>query len=54
MAVCESRPDARALVGLARVAQRHGSPADAAVFAGEALVHDPDNAAAQELVALAA
>jgi Tfp pilus assembly protein PilF len=54
MAVCESRPDARALVGLARVAQRHGALEDAAVFAGEALQHDPANAAARELLALAA
>ena len=54
MAVCESRPDARALVGLARVAQRHGSLDDAAVFAGEALQHDPGNTAAREILALAA
>jgi tetratricopeptide (TPR) repeat protein len=54
MAVCESRPDARALVGLARVAQRHGALADVAVFAGEALQHDPGNVAARELLALAA
>jgi len=51
MAVCEYRPDARALLGLARVAERHGQHEDAAVFAGEALQHDPDNAAARELVA---
>jgi Tfp pilus assembly protein PilF len=51
MAVCESRPDARALVGLARVAQRHGQPEDAAVFAGEALELDPVNSAARELQA---
>ena len=54
MAVCESRPDARALVGLARVAQRHGALDDAAVFAGEALQHEPGNAAARELLTLAA
>jgi Flp pilus assembly protein TadD len=51
MAVCEYRPDARALLGLARVAHRHGQLDDAAVFAGEALQHDPDNAAARELYA---
>ena len=41
MAVCESRPDARALLGLARVAAAHGELADAGVFAAEALRHDP-------------
>jgi hypothetical protein len=49
MAVCEYRPDARALLGLARVAERHGQRDDAAVFAAEALQHDPENAAAREL-----
>jgi tetratricopeptide (TPR) repeat protein len=49
MAVCEYRPDARALLGLARVAERHGQLEDAALFAGEALQHDPANAAAREL-----
>ncbi|MGN6867485.1 MAG: hypothetical protein ACTHMY_03665, partial [Solirubrobacteraceae bacterium] len=49
IAVCEYRPDARALLGLARVAERHGQHEDAAVFAAEALQHDPDNAAAREL-----
>jgi tetratricopeptide (TPR) repeat protein len=51
MAVCESRPDARALVGLARVAAAHGKLANAAVFAAEALRHDPASAAARELLA---
>jgi tetratricopeptide (TPR) repeat protein len=51
MAVCECRPDARALLGLARVAYRHGQLEDAAVFADEALQHDPENAAARELSA---
>ncbi len=50
MAVCEYRPDARALLGLARVAYAHGQLEDAAVFAGEALQHDPDNAAARDLI----
>ncbi len=49
MAVCEYRPDARALLGLARVAERHGQHEDAAVFAAEALQHDPQNVAAREL-----
>jgi tetratricopeptide (TPR) repeat protein len=51
MAVCESRPDARALLGLARVAAAHGQCEEAAVFAAEALKLDPSSAAARELVA---
>jgi glycosyltransferase involved in cell wall biosynthesis/Tfp pilus assembly protein PilF len=51
MAACQSRPDARALVGLARVAERHGQFQDAIVFAGEALQLDPSDAAARELLA---
>jgi tetratricopeptide (TPR) repeat protein len=51
MAVCEYLPDARALLGLARVAERHGQREDALVFAGEALQHDPNNAAARDLIA---
>jgi Tfp pilus assembly protein PilF len=51
MAVCEYRPDARALLGLARVAFKHGQLQDAGVFAAEALQHDPENAAARELQA---
>jgi Tfp pilus assembly protein PilF len=51
MAVCEYRPDARALLGLARVAERHGQREDALVFASEALQHDPANAGARELQA---
>ena len=50
MAVCESRPDARALLGLARVAAAHGELADAGVFAAEALRHDPASAAAREIL----
>jgi tetratricopeptide (TPR) repeat protein len=49
MAVCEERPDPRALVGLAQVAVAHGSPEDAFVFAGEALALDPLNPAARKL-----
>jgi tetratricopeptide (TPR) repeat protein len=50
MAVCESRPDARALLGLGRVAAAHGELSDAAVFAAEALGHDPNSAAARDLL----
>ena len=35
MAVCETSPDVRALLGLARVAHANGQLDDAAVFAGE-------------------
>ncbi|HSC02198.1 MAG TPA: glycosyltransferase [Solirubrobacteraceae bacterium] len=49
MAVCECRPDARALLGLARVAERHGQREDALVFASEALQHDPAHVGAREL-----
>ena len=51
MAVCESRPDARALLGLARVAQAHGQLDDAAVFAAEALKHDPTSSGAKAILA---
>lgn len=50
MAVYESRPDARALLGLARVAAAHGALKEAAVFAAEALRHEPDSAPARELL----
>jgi tetratricopeptide (TPR) repeat protein len=50
MAVCESGGDARAFVGLARVAETHGQLEDAAVFASEAVRLDPANRTAQELV----
>ena len=51
MAVCESHPDGRALLGLARVAHAHGQLEDAAVFAAEALKHDPASAAAKAILA---
>jgi hypothetical protein len=51
MAVCEHEPDARALLGLARVAAAHGMPEDAATFAAQSLVLDPDNDAARALLA---
>ncbi len=41
MAVCETNPDVRALLGLARVARANGQLEDAAVFAGEVLKADP-------------
>jgi tetratricopeptide (TPR) repeat protein len=50
MAVCESNPDANALAGLARVASAHGQLEDAAVFAAEALRHDPASAVAREIL----
>jgi tetratricopeptide (TPR) repeat protein len=51
MAVCESQPDVRALLGLARVASAHGYLEDAAVFAGEALRLDSSSAPAREILA---
>jgi tetratricopeptide (TPR) repeat protein len=54
MAVCNREPDARALVGLARVAAARGMPREASDFAAAALSRDPDNAAAAGLLARAA
>jgi len=51
MEVCEEQADARALVGLARVAAAHGQAQGAATFATEALRLDPANAAARALIA---
>jgi tetratricopeptide (TPR) repeat protein len=51
MAVCDDRTDARALVGLARVAAAHGQAQGAATFAAEALRLDPANAGARALLA---
>jgi tetratricopeptide (TPR) repeat protein len=50
MEVCSQQPDVRALVGLARVAERSGMPDDAATFATGALELDPGCAAARELL----
>jgi hypothetical protein len=50
MAICESAPDGRALVGLARVSAAHGAAEDAVVFATEALNLEPTSAAARELL----
>ena len=41
MAVCQTNPDVRALLGLARVARANGQLEDAAVFAGEVIKADP-------------
>ena len=51
MAVCADQPDARALIGLARVAERSGMPEDAATFASGALELDPQSEAAREVLA---
>ncbi|HUA04117.1 MAG TPA: glycosyltransferase [Solirubrobacteraceae bacterium] len=53
MAVCETNPDTRALVGLARVARANGQLEDATVFATEALKQDPTSAGAREILAAA-
>ena len=52
MAVCESKPDVRALLGLARVAHANGQLEDAAVFAGEVIKAEPTNSGAREILAL--
>ncbi len=54
MAVCEAKPDVRALLGLARVAQANGQLEDAAVFAGEVIKADPTSAGARAILARAA
>ena len=51
MAVCSEQPDARALVGLARVAAAHGQHEDAVTFAAGALELDPGNVLASEFLA---
>jgi glycosyltransferase involved in cell wall biosynthesis len=51
MAVCADRPDAAALLGLARVAVANDQPQDAAVFASGALELEPENIAAAEILA---
>ncbi len=50
MAVCRAQPDARALYGLARVAERQGMPAEALDFAAGALRLEPEHGAAAELL----
>jgi len=54
MAVCRKEPDARALVGLARVAAATGMPREVSYFAAAAVSRDPDNEAAAGLLAQAA
>jgi len=49
IAVAESAPDARAMIGLARVAVAKGLPDDAKSFAAEAVALEPANAAAASL-----
>lgn len=51
MAVCEQEPDARALVGLARVAAARGMPREARDFATAALSREPENVEAAGLLA---
>ncbi|HEY5429555.1 MAG TPA: hypothetical protein VIK04_10595 [Solirubrobacteraceae bacterium] len=51
MAVCADRPDAAALLGLARVAVANDQPQDAAVFASGALELESENVAAAEILA---
>jgi tetratricopeptide (TPR) repeat protein len=51
MAVCEEKPDARALLGLARVAAIRGMPREAREFATAAISHEPENAQAAALLA---
>jgi tetratricopeptide (TPR) repeat protein len=50
MAVCRHEPDARALLGLARVAAARGMTREAENFAAAALERDPDNALAASLL----
>jgi predicted Zn-dependent protease len=54
MAVCRQQPDAKALLGLARVAAAGGMPREAGEFAAAALAHDPDNETAASLFMQAA
>ncbi len=51
MAVCHEQPDARALYGLARVAERQGMPVEALDFAQGALRLEGEHAGAAELLA---
>ncbi len=51
MAVCRERPDARALLGLARVAVTSGMLREASDFAAAALACDPGNEGATALLA---
>jgi tetratricopeptide (TPR) repeat protein len=50
LAVCRESPDARALLGLARVAERQGLAAEAADFARALLEREPESSAGAELL----
>lgn len=54
MAVCRQQPDAKALLGLARVATAGGMPREAGEFAAAALACDPSNETAASLLVQAA
>jgi cytochrome c-type biogenesis protein CcmH/NrfG len=54
MAVCRQKPDARALLGLARIAAARGMRREASELATAALSHDPCNDAATSLLSQAA
>jgi hypothetical protein len=49
IAVAESAPDCRAMIGLAKVAVAKGLPEDARGFAAEAVALEPGNSAARVL-----
>jgi len=49
IAIAETTPDARAMIGLAKVAVAKGLPEDAHGFAAEAVALEPENAAAASL-----
>ncbi|MGA9857110.1 MAG: glycosyltransferase [Solirubrobacteraceae bacterium] len=53
MEVCSAQPDARALIGLTRIALGHGMSEDAVNFATAALELDPGSATAAQLLARA-
>ncbi len=50
MGACDGGGDTRAFLGLAQVAAAHGHAEDAAVFAAEAIRHDPANRPAHDLL----
>jgi tetratricopeptide (TPR) repeat protein len=51
LAVCRAAPDERALLGLARVAERQGLDTEAIDFAQAVLARDPEQGAAADLLA---
>ncbi|HYZ81661.1 MAG TPA: glycosyltransferase [Solirubrobacteraceae bacterium] len=51
MSICQSAPDHRAMLGLARVSAAHGAAEDAVVFATEALNLEPTSEPAREILA---